>query len=47
MKQIISDYIHCTQTEFLLKHPFVVLGMLATFIIAFLIVDYIKGRGKK
>ena len=27
IKQIIHDYIHCTQMEFLLKHPFVVLGM--------------------
>jgi len=27
IKQIIHDYIHCTQMEFLFKHPFVVLGI--------------------
>ena len=29
IKQIIHDYIHCTQMEFLFKHPFVVLGLIA------------------
>ena len=33
MKQIISDFIHLTQMEFLIKHPFVIIGMFVVMIL--------------
>lgn len=50
MKEILNDYIHLTQMEFLLKHPFVVIGIWACAVgLMFAIdkiVDYIR-RNKK
>lgn len=44
MKQIIQDYIHLTQMEFLLAHPFIAVGI-PLIIVAFIYIQ-IKYRGK-
>ena len=44
MKQIIYDYIHCTDLEFLIKHPFITLIPVA---IALVLVWFISRRNKK
>lgn len=46
MKEVIYDYIHCTEMEFLIKHPFVIVGLLIIFIGLYALFDLIK-RGKK
>jgi hypothetical protein len=48
MKEIISDYIHCTNMEFIIKHPLVVLGSILVIIEVFEIIELIKSwRNKK
>ena len=44
MKEIIYDYIHCTEMEFLIKHPFVILGSFVVTAVALMLVYYFKGR---
>lgn len=48
MKEIISDYIHCTNMEFIIKHPLVMLGSILVIIAVFEIIEFIKSwRNKK
>ena len=47
LKQIISDYTHLTQMEFLIKHPFVVIGMCAVFASIMELIWFIQKRKKK
>lgn len=46
MKELINDYIHCTELEFLIKHPFAVLIASAAIALIALCLDYWL-RGKK
>lgn len=47
MKEIISDYIHLTQMEFILKHPIVVLTMLFVLGLLWEVVYKMKTKRKK
>ena len=47
MKQIVSDYIHCTEMEFLIKHPFVIIGVFVVFVLIMELIWYIQKRKKK
>ena len=47
MKQILSDYIHLTQMEFLIKHPFVIIGMFVVMILIWELIWFIQKRKKK
>ena len=47
MKEIISDYIHLTQMEFILKHPIVVLTMFFVLGLLWNVVYEIKTKRKK
>ena len=47
MKQIISDYIHLTQMEFLIKHPFVIIGVFVVFVLIMELIWYIQKRRRK
>lgn len=48
MKQIIYDYIHCTDLEFLIKHPFVTLIPVAIALVLILFIPwFINRRNKK
>lgn len=48
MKQIIYDYIHCTDLEFLIKHPFVTLIPVAIpLVLIWFIHWFINRRNKK
>lgn len=48
MKQIIYDYIHCTDLEFLIKHPFVTLIPVAiALVLIWFIPWFINRRNKK
>ena len=49
MKQIIYDYIHCTDLEFLIKHPFVtvVLPVAIALVLIWFIPWFINRRNKK
>jgi len=46
MKQIIQDYIHLTQMEFLLAHPFIAVGIPLIIVAVAFIYIQIKYRGK-
>ena len=47
MKQIISDYIHCTEMEFLIKHPFVIIGFFVVMILIWELVWFIQNQKRK
>lgn len=47
MKEIISDYIHLTQMEFILKHPIVVLTMFFVLGLLLEVVYKMKTKRKK
>ena len=47
MKQILSDYIHLTQMEFLIKHPFVIIGMFVVSVLIMELIWFIQKRKKK
>ena len=47
MKEIISDYIHLTQMEFILKHPIVVLTMFFVLGLLWEVVYKMKTKRKK
>lgn len=46
MKEIIHDFIHCTEMEFLIKHPFVIVGLFIILVGLYALIDLIR-RGKK
>ena len=47
MKQVISDCIHLTQMEFLIKHPFVIIGMFVVFVLIMELIWFIQKRRRK
>lgn len=47
MKEIISDYIHLTQMEFILKHPIVVLTIFFVLGLLWNVVYEMKTKRKK
>ena len=44
MKEIIYDYIHCTQMEFMIKHPFVILGIVVVTVVLMLLELHFKKK---
>ena len=46
MSEIINDFIHMTQMEFLISHPFIVLGLVAFFCVLIVIVGFLKDKRK-
>ena len=47
MKQILSDYVHLTQMEFLIKHPFVIIGEFVVFFLIMELIWFVQKRKKK
>ena len=47
IRQIISDYIHMTQGEFLMAHPLVIIGMLAVFYAVLSVIWHIRDKRAK
>jgi len=47
IKEVVNDYVHLTEMEFLIKHPLVVIGTFAVFVVIMLFIWSFKDKRKK
>ena len=45
-KQLLDDYIHCTQMEFIIKHPVAIIIFFVMVIVFTIVADLLKNRKK-